>query len=47
MFFEIITLKVKQSVHRSVDGKAISFEAWTSPEVSRRLRIPDFKTIGT
>jgi hypothetical protein len=27
--------------------KAISLQAWTSPEVSRSLRFPDFKTIGT
>jgi len=28
-------------------GKAIPLQAWTGPEVSRRLRPPDFKTIGT
>jgi len=28
-------------------GKAIPLQAWTSPEGSRRLRLPDFKTIGT
>jgi len=28
-------------------GKAIPLEAWTGPEVSRRLRLPDFKTVGT
>jgi hypothetical protein len=27
-------------------GKAIPLEAWTGPEGSRRLRLPDFKTIG-
>jgi hypothetical protein len=27
--------------------KAISLQAWTGPEVSRRLRLPDFKTFGT
>jgi hypothetical protein len=27
--------------------KAIPLEAWTGPEGSRRLRLPDFKTIGT
>jgi hypothetical protein len=26
-------------------GKAISVQAWTGPEDSRRLRLPDFKTI--
>jgi len=28
-------------------GKAIPVQAWTGPESSRRLRLPDFKTIGT
>jgi len=28
-------------------GKAIPLQAWTGPEGSRRLRIQDFKTIGT
>jgi hypothetical protein len=26
--------------------KAIPFQAWTVLEVSRKLRLPDFKTIG-
>jgi hypothetical protein len=26
---------------------AIPVEAWTGPEASRRLRLPDFKTAGT
>jgi len=28
-------------------GKTIPLQAWTGPESSRRLRLPDFKTIGT
>jgi len=28
-------------------GKAIPLQASTNPEGSRRLRLPDFKTIGT
>jgi hypothetical protein len=28
-------------------GKAIPLQAWTGPEVYRKFRIPDFKTIGT
>ena len=32
---------------RSKKGKAIPLQAWTGPEGSRRLRFPDFKTIGT
>jgi len=28
-------------------GKAIPLQAWTTPEGSKRLRLPDFKTVGT
>ena len=28
-------------------GKAFPLQAWIGPEGSRRLRRPDFKTIGT
>jgi hypothetical protein len=28
-------------------GKSISIQDWTGPEGSRRLRLPEFKTIGT
>jgi hypothetical protein len=28
-------------------SKSISVQAWTGLEVSRRLRLPDFKKIGT
>ena len=28
-------------------GKAVPLQAWTGLEGSRRLRLPDFKTIGT
>jgi hypothetical protein len=27
-------------------GKAIPLQAWRGPEYSRRMRLPDFKTIG-
>jgi len=27
--------------------RAIPLQAWTGPECSRRLRLPEFKTIGT
>jgi hypothetical protein len=30
-----------------IKGKAIPIQALTGPEGSRRLRLPDFKTIGT
>jgi len=29
------------------ESKAVTLQAWTGPEVSRRLRLPDFKKIGT
>jgi hypothetical protein len=28
-------------------GKAIPLQAWIGPEGSRRMRLPDFMTIGT
>jgi len=28
-------------------GKAIPLQAWTGPEGSRRVRFPDFETVGT
>jgi hypothetical protein len=42
-------------IRRAVKGKgkgkgkvkAISLQALTGPEGSRRLRLPDFKTVGT
>jgi len=33
--------------HIKGKGTAIPLQAWTSPEGSRRLLLPDFKTIGT
>ena len=27
-------------------GKVIPLQAWTGPESSRRLRLPDFKTVS-
>ena len=29
------------------NNKAIPLPAWTGPEGSRSLRLPDFKTVGT
>jgi len=31
----------------TVKGKAVPLQAWTGPEGSRRLRLPDIKTIDT
>jgi hypothetical protein len=33
--------------YRYKKGKAIPLQALTGPEGSRRLRLPDFKTVGT
>jgi hypothetical protein len=34
--------------HISKDkGKAIPLQAWTGPKGSRKLRLPDFKRVGT
>jgi hypothetical protein len=33
--------------HVKGKGKAIPLQAFRGPEGSRRLRLPDFKTIGT
>jgi len=41
------TKSKKQSETRSEKGKGISLQVWRGPGGSRRLRIPDFKTIGT
>jgi hypothetical protein len=40
LFLSTLTLKDKGK------HKAIPLKAWTVPQVSRRLRLPDFKTIG-
>jgi len=39
--------KRSPQIYYSVKGKAIPLQAWTDPKGSRRLRLPDFKTIGT
>jgi len=36
-----------QAVNMKGKDKAIPLQAWTGLEGSRRLRLPDFKTIGT
>jgi len=39
------TMKITNKMHYK--SKAIPLQAWTGLEGSRRLRLPDFKTIGT
>jgi hypothetical protein len=44
------TTKIRRGHHHMYckgKGKAIPLQAWTGPKVSRRMRLPDFKTIGT
>jgi len=47
--FYVITvmLEYKVSCKGKGKGKAIQLQAWTGPKGSRRLRLPDFRTIGT
>jgi hypothetical protein len=40
-------IKTHLLVTSKLQGKAIPLKAWTGPEGSRRLRLPDFKTIDT
>jgi hypothetical protein len=45
--YYLLTIKTQIKLHMHVKGKAIPSQAWRDPEGSRRLRLPDFKTIGT
>jgi hypothetical protein len=42
--FVVVILLGLQSI---IKGKAIPLHTWTGPKGFRRLRLPDFKTIGT
>jgi hypothetical protein len=50
-FVNVARYKKEFKIHLWVKGngkgKAIPLQAWTVPECSRRLRLPDFMTIGT
>ena len=41
---QVVTLTAQQQVCMTVDmkGEAIPIQAWTGPEGSRRLRLPEF-----
>jgi hypothetical protein len=39
--------KGKGKVNSISKGKVTPLQAWTGPEGSERLRLPDFKTVGT
>jgi hypothetical protein len=47
MQFDREAEKFCRNISDLAKGKAIPLEAWTGPEGSRRMRFPDFKTIGT
>jgi len=42
-----VVLHVSTDLKDEGKGKAIPLLPWRGPEVSRRVRLPDFKTIGT
>jgi len=42
-----ITLYIPSLSYLYKKGKAIPVQVWTGPEGSRRLRLPDFKTVAT
>jgi hypothetical protein len=45
--FSYGNLSFEVTLSKAKEGKAIPLHAWTGPEGSRRLRLPDFKTTGT
>jgi len=54
LYSPVVTLRTTWFQHQKfyilpniVKGKAILLQAWTGPEGSRRLRLPNLKTIGT
>jgi hypothetical protein len=46
MVIKIVGVKIVQCLRKG-EGITISLQAWTDSEDIRRLRLPDFKTIGT
>jgi len=44
---EIKKISFCRKVQKELKCKAIPVQGWTSPEDSRRMRLPDFMTIGT
>jgi len=46
-FLKILVSDTSHKYKNKGKGKAIPLQPWTGPEGSRRLRLPDFKTIGT
>jgi hypothetical protein len=42
-----VPIEEEEEVEEEEEGKAVPVQPWTGPECSRRLKLPDFKTIGT
>jgi len=48
IFLELFVVVSKDLyLYKELRGKAVPLQTWTDPKGSRRLRLPDFKTIGT
>jgi hypothetical protein len=47
LLWQLKTPRKRNIEEVKIGGKAVPLQAWTGPEVSRRLRLPDFKTVGT
>ena len=48
--FHLHTVHLRNKVFSPTNaqlGKAIPLQVWAGPEGSRKVRLPDFKTIGT
>jgi hypothetical protein len=45
--YEMCSVSGTTHIYNTCKNKAILLQAWTGPECSRRLRFPDFKTVGT
>jgi hypothetical protein len=43
----ILLWNISKLIYHSRKGTGIPLQAWTGPEISRKLRLPDFLTIGT
>jgi hypothetical protein len=43
----MMSFKQIRNNKNKVKGKAIPLQSWTTPEGSRKMKLPDFKTIGT
>jgi hypothetical protein len=45
--YDVDLLKMSRVMLETCNGKEIPLQAWAGPEGSRRVRLLDFKTIGT